>query len=123
MAGRWLRLAVSAHYDKAIDFSQVSRDDPHSLLREKLILDEAERRLSQHYITLLASNVSGSGKPAPERCERLDKLEEVFVEKILPWLSEKSPTEDTSQAKSLEDYYYSTIETLKKNKQKKKDEV
>ena len=43
MEGRWARLAVSAHTRGYLDYSQITRFNVLSIVKERLVLDEIER--------------------------------------------------------------------------------
>ena len=49
MKGRWFVLSISAHISKALDFGVVSRDRPSTLLAERMVLDEMERRRERDF--------------------------------------------------------------------------
>ena len=116
MAGRWLRLAVRAHYDKAIDFSEVSQEDAASLYREKLILDEAERRLAEPYLATLLNKIGQSDMKPETKSNRLDGLDKIYVRQMMPWLNEEDKSSEERE-QNWEEYYHTIMAAHKKNKE------
>jgi len=112
---RWYRLAIGAYYDKAIDFSQVSREDERSVVLESIILDEKERRLSAEYLKMFVAQTSAKPLTPAGKVDILDKAVAQYEVDVVPWLREKQ--DEKSKVKSTEDMYYTTVALARKQRE------
>ncbi len=98
MRGRWASLAISAAADKRLDFSQISRDDPRSLLLERLMLSRTEddRRLSNMAVQRLFEISMAQGHHDSFRTMHLEKLSRDALLCLFPW--QRSISDSTDQA-------------------------
>ena len=90
MEGRWLSLAVNAHIQKALDYGQVTRHHPPSLLQEVLVFRALERRLEGSFI--LSKALFGSHREleglAGKQNMSLRGPEVDYFEVLFPWQKE-----------------------------------
>jgi len=87
-------------YD-GVDVSSVSRDDPITLYRERLLLEEANRRRMLRYLEINAQAVTGAGISADDRYKILNATRSAARDILFPWMK-AAPEEDLQQ---YEDYY------------------
>ena len=86
MEGRWARLAVSAHARRYLDYTQISRTNVLSVVKERLVLDEIEReRVSEllktkAVITAICFDDNGASSQA--------NISE-FISTSMPWMVAK----------------------------------
>lgn len=101
MEGRWVRLTLSAVYD-GVDVSDISRDDPVTLYRERLLLEEANRRRMLRYLEINALAVTGAGISSEDRYKILNATRTAARDILFPWMKEAPEAE----LKQYEDYYH-----------------
>ena len=103
MEGRWASLVLRALYDKALDLTDVTRDDPASIAREALLVREAGRRASaatrRDLLTYCACKDTEKGNEnSVELLKELEDLER-------PWLSAGDRRDTRSKTEKMVDYY------------------
>ena len=110
MAGRWFALAVSGHCSGALDYSNISRADSRSILKEQLIQLQLEREKRADFkkgkaLFKIAQVLLGDSSIAKVRWS-IEEFRE-YLGYALPWLiGEKSQTE----LDAPEDVHYSQTE-------------
>ena len=77
MEGRWAVLAVRAARLGALDYSEISRNDPGSLDRETLILSDIERCMTAEFFRTMALG-------EPDRAKRSGYILDALTEEM-PW--------------------------------------
>ena len=125
MAGRWARLAVRAQATSALDYRQVSADNPRSLAKEELLLREMERQLDYQsdVANMLATMIAPMKQDYLQR--RSAQLLQSVQTTLEPWSYGRSSRSEAGIANegNLEDYYHRIVESNRKRQALKKKQL
>ena len=125
MAGRWARLAVRAQATSALDYRQVSADNPRSLAKEELLLREMERQLDYQsdVANMLATMIAPMKQDYLQR--RSAQLLRSVQTTLEPWSYGQGSRSEAEivNAGNLEDYYHKIVESNRKRQALKKKQL
>jgi hypothetical protein len=119
LEGRWFKLTASALCDNKLDYSKVSRTDPASLLRERWVLEEIERRRfteALNFRTFLT--MTRPGLKPEDKEQEANELLDSFASNSFPWLMKLKEEQQANEPKTLEEFYHNTLARFKDRKAK-----
>lgn len=85
MGGRWVILARSALYDKALSFEGVSHHDSLTTARESFAIAEAESRRYLDYIRFKATLLPYLAYSEKDRASTAESLLGAYEQVAMPW--------------------------------------